>query len=150
MKFLLGTLLGMVLLGCASKSPNPTTNTTPPTNKPANTSKKQAPSNQAEASGKTISYPNCHIHQKATKSAYEYIINEFKKAYFDPKDISGAKAQLFLITMDSQTSFAKNINKAQKTYNEHYNLAKENDCPLSSFPSSPIGFIEEKIKTLNP
>lgn len=90
----------------------------------------------------------CQQHEKITSHAYNYVLKEFNEAYLSQKDFNGAKAQLFLIENNSQTSFAKNINTAQKSYEKEIKLAKKDKCNLSNFKRSPILYIKQKLKLL--
>jgi len=91
---------------------------------------------------------NCVKHIKIMQHALSYVIKEFDRGYFQEKDITGAKAQLFLIENHSQSVFAQNINKAQTSYDLQYELAKKHNCDLSKFRLSPIEIVKSKIKTL--
>ncbi|MGA1933342.1 hypothetical protein ACH5BF_11620 [Arcobacter sp. YIC-464] len=91
-------------------------------------------------------YKYCSKHRKDMLFAKNYILNEFNKAYFDKKDILGAKAQLFLVESNSPTVFAKNINAAIKVYDENFEKAKKNSCSLKAFKIHPISTIKKNIE----
>ena len=91
-------------------------------------------------------YKYCYKHRKDMLFAKKYILTEFNKAYFDKKDIVGAKAQLFLVKSKSPTIFAKNINAALRVYDENYNKAKKNSCNIRAFKTHPLTQIKSKIK----
>lgn len=92
------------------------------------------------------SYKYCSKHRKDMLFAKNYILDEFNKAYFEKKDILGAKAQLFLVESNSPTVFAKNINAAIKVYDENFAKAKKNRCSLRAFKTHPILTIKRKIE----
>lgn len=95
-----------------------------------------------------ITYVHCEKHKKITTHAYKYILKEFNEAYLLKKDFKGAKAQLFLIENKSPTSFAKNINAAELSYEKNYQLAKKNGCNMISFYSSPLKTIKKRVNFL--
>lgn len=93
-------------------------------------------------------YKYCSKHKKIMNYANNYIKNEFDKGYFLQKDVIGAKAQIFLIENHSPSIFAKNINKAQKSYKLQYEIAKKNGCNIDKFKIYPISKIKINIKLL--
>ena len=97
---------------------------------------------------KVFTYKYCAKHIKIMNHASKYIQEEFKKGYFVKNDIVGAKAQLFLIESNSKSLFAKNINKALKSYNNEFKQAKRNKCDLHKFEISPLEKIKLDIKKL--
>lgn len=90
----------------------------------------------------------CQDHEKILSYAYNYVVKEFREAYISKNDYNGAKAQLFLIENNSQTSFAKNINAAQSAYEKEYELAKKDKCDLKDFKNSPIIYIKQRVELL--
>ena len=94
-------------------------------------------------------HKTCNNYRKYLTHSKNYILNEFEKGYFVQKDTVGADAQLFLIENNSPTPFATNINKALKTYNKYYVLAKKSKCNLSKYQISPIEQIKKNISNLN-
>ena len=94
-------------------------------------------------------HKTCNKYRSYLNHSKKYILDEFNNAYFITKDIVGAKAQLFLIENNSPTPFATNINKALKTYNKYYDIAKKSTCNLSKYQISPINQIKKTILDLN-
>ena len=90
----------------------------------------------------------CQDHQRITTLAYSYILDRFDKAYFSHNDFDGATAQLYLVEKKAPTDYAKNINAAQKSYEEHYTLAKQKKCDVSSYKPSPIASVKKQLKSL--
>jgi hypothetical protein len=142
----------LLFAGCASINTNENTNT----NTNINTVKQKPIIKKTiikkpivkKRKKKIYTYKFCNKHTKIMSHASEYITEEFKKGYFNQKDIKGAKAQLFLIESKSQSIFAKNINNAIKSYNSQYSLAKKNRCNLSKFKITPIKKVKNTIKLL--
>jgi len=92
---------------------------------------------------------DCDKYVKTMNYASSYILEEFENAYFKVKDIQGAKAQLFLVQNQSKSIFAQNINKAEKSYNAQYKLAKVNQCVISQYKISPLQKIKKRINALD-
>jgi len=90
----------------------------------------------------------CKDHQRVTTLAYTYIVDRFDKAYFSQNDFDGATAQLYLVEKKAPTDYAKNINAAQKSYEEHYALAKQKKCDVSAYKPSPIASVKKQLKSL--
>jgi len=90
----------------------------------------------------------CIEYAKVMKYSYSYIVNEFDVAYFDSKDLIGAKAQLFLIENRSQSVFAKNINKAKDTYVLNYKSFESEKCDLTNITKNPLVVIKNRIKNM--
>jgi hypothetical protein len=88
---------------------------------------------------------HCLKYEKNMKYAFSYIFEEFDKGYFRSNDLTGAKAQLFLIKNKSESVFAQNINSAESFYKSEYQMAKKQKCPLSKYTLSPLTQIETKI-----
>ena len=90
----------------------------------------------------------CKKYKKTMNEAIDYVSREFQEGYFSKKDIIGAKAQLFLVNTKSKTIFAKNINAAEKSFNQQYKKAKKIKCNLKSFKTSPIDKVKNMLKKL--
>lgn len=135
-------LLNFFLVGCSQNSINKSQNSP---KKQVSTVKKE---NVVKKSKPKIVYEYCNNHRKTMNHALNYIVKEFENGYFNQNDIVGAKAQLFLIESNSPTIFAKNINAAQKSYVNNYQIAKKNGCNLTEFNISALNKIKDKIKIL--
>jgi len=90
----------------------------------------------------------CKKYKKIMQEAIKYVSEEFQEGYFIKKDIIGAKAQLFLVNSKSESIFAKNINAAEKSFNQQYKKAKQIKCNLKSFKTSPINTVKNILKKL--
>jgi len=90
----------------------------------------------------------CQEYSKIMNYALSYVEEEFQKGYFDFNNITGAKAQLYLIQNKSESAFAQNIIKANTSYNVNYELAKQTKCKLHKFIISPIERVKVKIQVL--
>lgn len=94
-------------------------------------------------------HKTCNKYRTYLTHSKSYILNEFKNAYLNKKDITGAQAQLFLIENNSPTPFASNINKALTSYNKYYELAKKSKCKLHKYTTTPLSLIKLDIKKIN-
>lgn len=90
----------------------------------------------------------CKKYKKIMREAIIYVSQEFQEGYFIKKDIIGARAQLFLVDSKSESIFAKNINAAEKSFDQQYKKAKQIKCNLKSFKTSPIGTVKSILKKL--
>lgn len=90
----------------------------------------------------------CNKYRKNMTYALDYIEKEFEEGYFSKKDIIGAKAQLFLIENNSPSPFAKNINAAKESYIANYDLAKNSNCYLRKYKTTPLINLKESINSL--
>lgn len=97
---------------------------------------------------KIDTYKYCNKHTKIMTYASSYITNEFKKGYFISRDTVGAKAQLFLIENNSPTIFAQNINKANSSYKEQFEIAKKNKCNLDKYKILPLQKVKNSIELI--
>jgi len=92
---------------------------------------------------------NCSKNRKLMNYAFNYVLTEFEKGYFEQKDILGAKAQLFLIENKSKSIFAQNINAAEKSFHLQYEKLRKKKCPVAKFTVSPLQNIKNKISELD-
>jgi len=96
---------------------------------------------------KNLVNKNCTRYLASMTHASTYIKNEFEQAYFRKKDFLGAKAQLFLVSNASSGFFAKNINKANTSYQKYLSLAKKQKCKIDPKTPSALKYIKTKIQS---